>query len=158
MIMYVLELSYPRSTMDKVVIEADEHSLLDDLNGRICYAFKEILLNPEIGSTYYSSYEFSCNGKVYIPGDTVSQVVEMSFETYEPSPHRDEPDWNAVYQPLENVRLEDVFTTLGSAVNYERGGVRIRITLIDRYEAERQDNSSVSEEYDNLEEELRRKH
>ena len=124
--MYLLQLQYAHArgeNVTRVEIEAAEDSLLEDLSARIKVAFSLEL-------TDFGYHSFHANGHIYVPDESVSQVMEMEFETWEPSYEgQEEPDWQYIYRPSESVRLNDVFTVLGSAVVYHQGIAEIRITL-----------------------------
>ena len=124
--MYILQLQYAHARGEdvfRVELEASEDSLLEDLSPRIKSVFSLEL-------TDFGYHSFHANGLIYVPGDSVSQVTEMEFETWEPSYEgQEEPNWQYIYRSSESIRLNEVFTVLGSAVIYEQGYNRIRIEL-----------------------------
>ena len=129
--MYLLQLRYAHADGDNVSLielEAAEDSVLEELSARIKAAFS-------LDYTDHGYHSFHANGHIYIPEDNLGPTTEMEFETWEPSYEgQEEPDWQYIYRSSEAVRLDEVFTVLGSAVVYRQGIAAIRIELADYIE------------------------
>lgn len=143
---YFLELENAYSH-DIASIEADSESMLEELSARIKVAFS-------FPYDDYKNHEFNFRGHRYVPDDSVEQVREMQFETWEPNPEipTEEPDWFELYQSSD-IPLSEVFTVLGDSIVYSQGnGYKVRITLVDRKQEPAEDTRF--EEYDHLQDEF----
>ena len=77
----------------------------------------------------------SCNGKVYMPGDSIAQYVDDLWEGMDilTDLEKRHPRYSEdYYTPEEGVKVEDLFTIIGSACNYQQGSDHIRCTLVER--------------------------
>ena len=131
-------------THEIATIEADSESMLEELSARIKVAF-------DYPYDDNKNHEFNFRGHRYVPDDSVEQVREMRFETWEPNPELqiEEPDWFEFYQ-ASDIPLSEVFTVLGDSIIYKQGyGYKTRITLVDR-EEQHEENDTYFENYDHL--------
>lgn len=110
-------------------IEADSESMLEELSARIKVAFNYPYDDDK-------NHEFDFRGHRYVPDDSVDQIREMYFETWDPDPELEieEPDWYELFQSSD-IPLCEVFTVLGDSIIYKQGnGYKTRVTIVGREE------------------------
>ena len=128
-------------------LEADSESKLEELSSRLKVAFD--LRYDDMGN-----HKFCFEGHVYVPGDMLDAVREVSFETWDPDDTREEPDWYELYRSSDDITLSEAFTVLGSAIKYKQGfNNELLITLVGREDDPANPNERF-EKYDYLQDEF----
>lgn len=103
-------------TGETAEIEAPSHWVLESLSPKIKVAMR-------LPYNDYERHRFHCNGRVYM----TNCEIALSDEYW----HSGWPcGWRRGYS--ESTKIHNIFTTLGSSVNYRQGSERIHCTLIER--------------------------
>ena len=103
-------------TGETAEIEAPSHWTLESLSPKIKVAMR-------LPYNDYEYHRFHCNGKAYM----TDREIELTHEYM----HSHWPcGWRCGHS--ESMKIHNIFTPLGSAVNYRQGSARIHCTLIER--------------------------
>lgn len=98
----------------------------------------EVRREMELGydENVYTRQTLAC-GKIFMRGDAIENYVDNLWEgADDPNDLLKRADiYNErTYAPEESVRVQDLFTVIGSAFTYRQGSQRVRCTLLERYE------------------------
>lgn len=96
------------------------------------------LVRREMTLPYDSNVRYrktSCQGHVYMQADAIAEYVDMLWEGADDPNDLEKRNpiyYEDYYTPESGVRVDDLFTVIGSGCHYRQGSQHVRCTLIER--------------------------